>query len=335
MQKMEKILVTEQEYLKAREIFDACQNFTCIPISEDEEILSNTILKYKIRYVIVGINKYSNALYEALPASSVIARFGVGHDNIDKAKLNQYQIICTNTPNVLDISVAEYTVGLILSASRFIVPGHIAMTYGAWAPTQGSELYGKTVAIIGAGSIGLKVAAILKNGFGMNTKLLVRSQEKKNTQKSNANVDTIHATFKETVRDADFVTIHIPATPDNLKYINKEKLDQLSDKAWLINTSRGSVLDEEALYHALKNQTIKGAALDVYTSEPYTPLAPNLDFRKLQNVLLLPHIGSNTVQACNRMAALALQNIQCASAGEFSKMNIVNPEILNKPLYAK
>lgn len=330
---MEKILVTEPEYFKAKHIFDSTTHFKCIPAPADEKELAKAVVNNKVRFVIVGIEPYRESLYYALPKQGVIARFGVGHDNIDKIKLGIRNLICTNTPGVLDTSVAELTVGLILSASRQITHQHAYTKSGNWQPAQGLELKGKTIAIIGSGSIALKVSGILKNGFGMSTHFVARTEPKKLSLKLDPSVDRVFDSFENAVSQADFVSIHIPALPENLHFVNKKRLNSLSSQAWLINTSRGSVIDEAALYQALKNKMIKGAALDVYENEPYTPIKPQSNLQELDNIIMLPHVGSNTSQACERMASTALKNLQHAKQKLFSKMDIINPEILNTKLY--
>ena len=134
--------------------------------------------------------------------------------------------------------------------------------------------------------------------------------------------------FRTAVADAQFVSLHIGATPENARFVNRERLSLLRQDAWLINTARGAVVDERALYDALKDGRIGGAALDVFEVEPYEALDPARDLRTLPNVILTPHVGSNTPDANRRMGEAALRNIELAEAGEFDRMALLNPEVL-------
>jgi phosphoglycerate dehydrogenase-like enzyme len=132
------------------------------------------------------------------------------------------------------------------------------------------------------------------------------------------------------VRKADFVSLHMSARRENLHWINRERLASLGERSWLINTARGSLVDEAALFRALVERRLAGAALDVFEREPYTPVEGGGDLRSLPNVILTPHVGSNTVEANRRMAQRALQNILLAGARAFARMDLVNPEVLGR-----
>ncbi|MGH9372799.1 MAG: NAD(P)-dependent oxidoreductase, partial [Vicinamibacterales bacterium] len=140
--------------------------------------------------------------------------------------------------------------------------------------------------------------------------------------------DLISDDFAAIVRDADFVSLHIPGSPENARFISRERLDLLPARAWLINTARGAVVDEVALYDALVEGRLGGAALDVFDREPYEPSDPAHDLRELPQVILLPHVGSNTVEANRRMAERALRNIRLAEAGDLANMDLLNRELL-------
>jgi phosphoglycerate dehydrogenase-like enzyme len=132
--------------------------------------------------------------------------------------------------------------------------------------------------------------------------------------------------FADAVGNADFVSLHIPARPDTMRFINRERLAQMSERAWLINTARGAVVDEAALFECLAAGRIAGAALDVFAREPYEPAEGSSDLRSLPNVILTPHIGSATEEANRRMAERALRNIRFAHAGQLERMDLVNPK---------
>jgi len=141
-------------------------------------------------------------------------------------------------------------------------------------------------------------------------------------------IPIVRTGWLEPLEQADFVGVLIPASPANAHFINRERLGWMQRHAWLINTARGMVVDERALYDALKENRIAGAALDVFDIEPYKPADPSKDLRTLPNVILTPHVGSHTPDANGRMASRALENIVLAEAGEFGRMDLLNPEVL-------
>jgi len=134
--------------------------------------------------------------------------------------------------------------------------------------------------------------------------------------------------FAEAVGEADFVSLHIPGSPENARFINAERQALMPPRAWLVNTARGAVVDELALYDALAGGRLAGAALDVFAREPYQPADPDHDLRTLENVIAVPHIGSNTVEANRRMALRALRNVRLAIEGDLSSLDLLNPDIL-------
>src|SRR6266511_219331 len=162
-----KVLVTDPEYRKAEACFLAARGLDCVAAPDDEDELAAAVRDSRSRHVIVGPRKYSGPLYEAVPAGGVIARMGVGHDGIDKARATAAGIFCTNTPGVLDQSVAEHTMLLIAAAARKLISASAGMLTGAWTPATGEELHGKSLAIIGCGGIGRAVARIAALGYGM------------------------------------------------------------------------------------------------------------------------------------------------------------------------
>jgi phosphoglycerate dehydrogenase-like enzyme len=305
------LIITETEFRKGEAIFRSASDVRCIASSEEEDALAAAIRQAGSRFAIVGPRAYRDALYAALPRGGVIARFGVGYEGVDINKASRAGLLCTNTPKVLNQSVAEFTVLLILTAARRLVPMARGMTNNVWTPIGGTEVRGKTLAIIGCGQIGSTVARIVREGFQMNVNCVNRRAE-----------------YEPAVQNADFVSLHIPATPENLRFMNRDRLARLQPHTWLINTSRGAVLDEDALYDVLVAGRIAGAALDVFQHEPYMPADPARDLRTLPNVILTPHTGSNTQEASHAIAARALHNVLLARAGNFGAMDLLNPEVL-------
>jgi phosphoglycerate dehydrogenase-like enzyme len=308
------VLVTETEFMKGKAVFTSTAGVNCVAVADAEEDAAQAVRRMGARYIIVGPIPYlGDALYAALSAGGVVARFGAGHDGIDKSKATRAGVLCTNTPGVLHQSVAEFAILLILAAARHLVPLASETIDRRWRPLAATELQGKKLAVIGRGHIGRLVAQIASGGFRMTVNCAERAGD-----------------YLSAVHDADFVSIHIPATAANTHFINRERLASLQEHAWLINTSRGIVVDEAALYDALAARRIAGAAIDVFQREPYEPADPARDLRTLPNVILTPHVGSNTLEANHRMAERALRNILLANAGDFASMDLLNPEVLSK-----
>jgi phosphoglycerate dehydrogenase-like enzyme len=320
-----KVLVTELEYRKAERSFVSAPGLECLRVPDAEGDLAAAIRETRASYVIVGPRTYSGPLYDALPAGGVIARFGVGHDGIDKTKATAARLLCTNTPGVLDQSVAELTMLLVGAAARRLPTLSATMTRHVWEPAIGEELQGKMLAIIGCGSIGRAVARIATLGYGMHVIGCTRPGSPPPAALDH--FAEVTNDFAVAVHDADFVSLHLSSTRDNLRWLDGERLSLLGERSWLINTARGWMVDEAALFTALVEHRLAGAALDVFAEEPYVP-APGGDLRSLPNVILTPHVGSNTAAANRRMAERALQNIAFAERRAFAEMDLINPEVL-------
>ena len=268
-------------------------------------------------------DKITKSVIDAGGRLKIIANYAVGYDNIDVDYATQKGIMVTNTPGVLTDATAELTWALILGCARRITEGDRFTREGkfiGWSPTLflGYELKGKTLGIIGAGRIGTKVGMIA-NGFEMK---IIYCDKKRNTmleEKLGANKVELHALLQ----DADFVTIHVPLTKETYHLIGKKELGLMKPTCVLVNTSRGAVIDEHALVEALKEHRIAYAGLDVYEFEP--KISPELI--SLDNVILLPHIGSATFRARIAMADIAIKNLETGLRGKIPP-NLVNPEVL-------
>ena len=315
---MTKVIVTELEYGKAVPIFSNSGDIECIPAPAAEQQLAAAIRDAGARFAIVGTTKYRRELYDAIPPGGVIARFGVGHDGLDKAAARARGILCCNTPGVLDDSVAECAIGLMLVVGRRLTGAAADNKLGKWTSHVGIEFSGKTLAIIGCGNIGSKVARMARFGLGMRTIGVARRQPR-----DPAPFDKVVSDFAEAASVADVVSIHLPSLPETANYINHDRLSVMKPSAILINTARGDILDEDALYDAVGSHTIAAAALDVFKHEPYHPTDPEKDLRTLPAITMTPHIASSTQEACNRMAAAALKNIRFALQARTSEMNLV------------
>lgn len=327
---MTRIAVTELEHRKGVPVWKAWsrRRFEFVPAPPEEEALAALVRREGVRHVILGVERYEGALYDALQPGGVVARFGVGHDGIDKARATRRSLLCTNTPGVLDDSVAEYTVALMIAAARGICALAACVRDAAWTPRVGMELRGKTLATIGCGAIGRRVAQIAATGLGMRVigcELLALNVEE---MKRDFGYADIVREFDVAVRSADFVSLHIPSTPLTRHFINEDRLAMMPSHAWLLNTARGAIVDEHALFNALRDGVIAGAALDVFAREPYEPVGADCDLRTLPNVILTPHVASSTQEACNRTGEACLRDIVLAEEENYDAMHLLNPEVV-------
>ena len=320
------VVVTEPEYRRGEPVFAASTNPACIAAPPAEDDLVEAIRRTGARHAVVGSVPYQGRLYQALSKGSVLARYGVGHDSIDKVKATEAGLLCTNTPDVLHQSVAELTMLMIAAGARHFVHVATELRDGRWSPRQGIELQGKILAIVGCGEIGRTVARIADAGYSMRV-IGYRRRSAAGTLAAE-HFMSMTSDFGSAVGDADFVSLHIPGSPENAHFINRDRLAMMPQRAWLINTARGVVVDEVALFETLSEGRIAGAVLDVFEQEPYVPREASRDLRSLPNVILIPHIGSNTAEANGRMAARALRNITLAEAGDVARMDLINPEVL-------
>ena len=318
------VLVTEPEFRKAPEVFLSASTIDCVAAPSGEAELAAAVESRRARHAIIGHLPYRQALYESLPRGAVLARFGVGYESIDLTRATAAGLLCTNTPGVLDQSVAELTMLLIAGAARHFTTIAGKMRGREWSPSTGVELAGKTLAIIGSGRIGRAVARIAAAGFQMRVIGCRRSAG----PAADPSFDVMTTDFSVAVQEADFVSLHMPATAENRRFLNRQRLALIRPDAWLINTARGAVVDEAALYDALAARQIAGAALDVFEREPYEPVDPSRDLRTLHNVILTPHCGSNTTEANQAMAARAVANVELGERGDFGRMDLLNQDVL-------
>ena len=243
--------------------------------------------------------KITADLIDGAPDLKVIANVAVGYDNIDVAAAKRRGIVVTNTPDVLTEATAEFTWGLILAAARRIVEGDRLVRRGAWKGWAldfmlGTELRGKQLGLIGRGRIGRAVAAKAP-AFGMKA-VFARHD----------------VSFDELLIGSDVISIHVPGGAGTRHMIDRKSLARMKRSAILVNTSRGSVVDEEALAWAMKERLIAAAALDVYEHEPQI----REELLSMDNVVLAPHLGSATRETRTAMAHLAVDNVLAVLAGQ-------------------
>ena len=258
--------------------------------------------------ICVLTDRIDAAVMDAGSSLKVVANIAVGYDNIDVAEASRRSLIVTNTPDVLTEAVAELTWALILGIARRVGEGDRLIRRGGWKVwgldfMLGTELHGKRLGIIGGGRIGRAVAAKAP-AFGMSVAFSGRSASGAKNSATTVSLDELLVT-------SDVVSIHAPATPETRHLINKRTLARMKRSALLVNTARGSLVDEEALAWALDERLIAGAALDVFEREPDVP--PSLINH--ENVLLVPHLGSATRETRTAMADLAVRNVQSVLDG--------------------
>ncbi len=324
------IIVTEKEYCKAETIFKSCPDFECKPAGLAEDVLSSAVKHNNAFGVILGVDAYKDKLYRSLPRGGIIARFGVGHDGVNKQKATENGAIVTNTPGVLDDSVAEHAIMLMGCFARNISRHDNDMKDNKWQPAMGSELKGKTLLILGCGPIGRKTAKIASFGFEMNVIGYDVAKLDKERLKRNYGFNEFASSHDDAITQADYISIHIPSIPATRHFVDKAFLSRLKTNCVIINTARGPVVDEAALYDALKSRQIAGAALDVFENEPFAPVNPEKDLHTLDNVILTPHVGSSTVEACRRIARSCLKNVEAAYEKQYNHLDILNPQVLEK-----
>ena len=253
----------------------------------------------------------------------VIANVAVGYDNIDMAAATRRGIAVTNTPGVLDETVADFAWALLLAAARRIVEGDQMVRRGEWQGwglqvLLGSDVHGKTLGIVGLGRIGQAVA---RRARGFRMRILYYSLERAPAElESELGVEW--RSFDALLADSDFVSLHVPLTRETHRLIGRAELERMRPGAILINTSRGPVVDESALADTLAGRRIAGAALDVFEREPTV----DARLRELPNVVLAPHAASAAVETRTRMAMVAVENLLAALEGKCPP-NLVNPEV--------
>ncbi|MEG2578371.1 MAG: hydroxyacid dehydrogenase, partial [Glutamicibacter sp.] len=249
---------------------------------------------------------------EAIAAAKnlkVIARAGVGLDNVDIKAATQAGVMVVNAPTSNIISAAELTVGHIVSLARRIPAANASLKNGEWKRSAytGVELFEKKAGIIGLGRIGALVAARLQ-GFGME----IVAYDPYVTPARAAQLGVTLLTLDELLAEADFITIHMPKTPETLGMLGKDAFTKMKKSAYVVNVARGGLVDQDALYEALKNEEIAGAGIDVFVKEPST----DLPFFEFENVTVTPHLGASTDEAQEKAGVSVAKSVRLALAGE-------------------
>ena len=250
------------------------------------------------------------AALASAPGLRIVANIAVGYDNVDCAAARAQGVVVTNTPDVLTEATADFTWGLILSITRRISEGERLLRRGAWTGWAldfmlGTDLRGKQLGVVGMGRIGQAVAA-RAGAFGMRVVYATIGAD------APADAGYARVSLDQLLTTSDVVTLHVPLTPETRHLIDRRAILRMPRRAYLVNTARGPVVDEEALAWALREGLLSGAALDVYEREP--EVHPGL--LALENVVLAPHLGSASVETRTAMADLAARNVLAVLAGE-------------------
>lgn len=250
-------------------------------------------------------DKIDKDIIDSMPGCKVIANYAVGYNNIDVNYAKSKGIVVTNTPDILTDATADLAVTLLLAAARRVIEGDNMMRqnkFEGWKPQllTGVDVRNKTVGILGTGRIG---TAFAKRMSGFDSKILYYN--KTNNEQIEKSFGGKKVSLNVLLKQADFISIHLPLTPDTYHLLNKEKLQMLKSTAVVINTARGEIIDERELIKLLKGRKIFAAGFDVYENEP----AVNSELFKLDNVVLLPHVGSATIETRSKMAELAAKNV--------------------------
>lgn len=270
-------------------------------------------------------DKIDAEVFDAAPKLKIVSQMAVGFDNIDVKEATRRGVYVTNTPGVLTETTADFAWTLLMAVARRVVEADKYVRTGRWkvgwhpSMLSGRDVYGATIGIVGAGRIG---SAVARRARGFNMRILyydvvARPELEKELCVKRVDLETL-------LRASDFVSVHVPLIKATYHLINAEKLKLMKKTAYLINNSRGPVIDEEALYKALKEERIAGAALDVFEQEPTSVDNPLL---KLDNVVVAPHISSSSHETRSRMAEMVAENLVAFFEGR-TPPNLVNPEVM-------
>ena len=310
----------------ARKILDAAcdvEYWTQTDRPSREEVLRR--VKDKEALVCLLTEKVNEELLRAAPKLRIAANVAVGFDNIDVDACTKRGVVATNTPGVLDETTADFAWTLLMAVTRRLGEGEQLARSGNWKGWNldqlcGADVWGKTLGIVGFGRIGRAVA---RRAMGFNMKVIytdaVRAAEEVERPLNAAFTD-----MNTLLAESDFISLHVPLLAETRGLFDAPKFFRMKRTAFLINTSRGPVVDEAALVAALESKKIAGAALDVYENEPF--IHPGL---KRPNVVLAPHLASASLETRTKMAVMAANNVVALFKGQMPP-NMVNPSVLKK-----
>lgn len=306
MTQAKKVLVTATNYstlcAEAKQLLESCgceviENKLGRPHSFEEL----KPLVGDIDAVVAGVDTWDEAVFQIAPKLKVIARFGVGVDNIDLKKAKQYGVQVTNVPGGNANAVAELAVGLILGAVRNIPGLHQSARKGYWDRFVGTEIIGRKIGLLGFGNIAQMVAKKLQ-GFDVQLSAYDKYPNADKAKELNVTLTS----YEEILRESDVVSMHLPSLKDTHHFMNRETFGMMKDRSYFVNTARGAVVSEEALAEALKSGKLAGAAIDVYEQEPVS--ADNPLFQ-LPNIITTPHTAAETFETYHKVSLTTAQAI--------------------------
>jgi len=321
-----KVYATHPLFEEARKILDA--NCDIQYWGEPERPPREEVLRrVKDREALICLltEKINDELLRAAPKLRIVSNVAVGFDNIDVDACTRRGVVATNTPGVLDETTADFTWTLLLAVARRLTEGEALARSGNWKGWNldqlcGADVWGKTLGIVGFGRIGRAVAR-RASGFQMKVIYTDAVRASEDIERS------VNAEFRDMntlLTESDFISLHVPLLPETRGLFDAPKFFRMKPTAFLINTSRGPVVDEAALVAALENRKIAGAALDVYENEPF--IHPGL---KRPNVVLAPHLASASIETRSKMATMAANNIVALFKGQ-RPPNMLNPDIFKR-----
>lgn len=269
--------------------------------------------------------RINDELLAAAPNLRIVANVAVGFDNIDVPACTRRGIVATNTPGVLDETTADFAWTLLMAVARRLIEGDQLARSGTWEGWNldqlcGTDVWGKTLGIVGFGRIG-RALARRAAGFGMR---ILYHDAVRPSEAVEKELRAEYREFNDLLAESDFVSVHVPLLPETRGLFSLSKIARMKPTAFLINTSRGAVVEEAGLVHALETAKIAGAALDVYENEPFIHAG-----LKRPNVVLAPHIASASVETRTKMACMAAENVIAVFSGR-TPPNALNPEVLQK-----
>src|SRR5579885_3131299 len=319
-----KVFATHELFDAARQILQqTCEveYWTQSERPSREEFLRR--VKDKEGVICLLTERINDEMLRIAPKLRIAANVAVGYDNIDVSACTRRGVVATNTPGVLDETTADFAWTLLMAVARRLIEGDQLARSGAWKGWNldqmcGSDVWGKTLGIVGFGRIG-RAMARRASGFQMKVIYTDAVRAPEETERE------LQAEFRDMdalLSESDFISLHVPLLPETRGLFNAAKFSRMKRSAFLINTARGAVVDESALVRALEAGEIAGAALDVFEKEP--EIHPGL---KRNNVVLAPHIASASIETRTKMACMAAENVTALLAGR-RPANLLNPEVL-------
>jgi glyoxylate reductase len=321
-----KVFATHQLFDEARQILGAAcdvQYWTNDERPPREEVLRR--VKDKEGLICLLTEKVNDELLRTAPKLRIAANVAVGYDNIDVETCTKRGVVATNTPGVLDETTADFVWTLMMAVARRLSEGEQLARSGNWKGWNldqlcGADIWGKTLGLVGFGRIGRAVA---RRALGFHMKVIYTDAVKAPDEVAKS----LNAEFRDMnalLAESDFISLHVPLMPETRGLFDAPKFYRMKPTAFLINTSRGPVVEEAALVAALDAKKIAGAALDVYENEPF--IHPGL---KRPNVVLAPHLASGSLETRTKMAVMAANNVVALFKGQMPP-NTLNPGVLKK-----